>query len=176
MKVSKLLVAAIASVATAATAHAQTVQNCTGAAATIAAGSCTVATNVSVTVPAVARMTFSTVATNLTAPTAAQFGAAAPGVTTAGPSIDVNANVAYTLKVDAATPNFAGPAGTSKPSSSLTYSVDGGTDRALGTTVGSTGAASATATYAIQYRTKYDWTVDLPGTYTLGLTYTLTAP
>lgn len=177
MKVSKLLVAA-AVAASAATAGAQTTQNCTGTGDKISSG-CSVATSVQVTVPAVARMTFSTVATNLTNPGAVNFGTA--GIVDAGPSIDVNANVGYTLTVAAAAANFTGPTGSAKPASSLGWALSAGASSftpldVAGTQVAKTTAPSASATYAMQYRTKYDWTVDVPGSYSLTLNYTLTAP
>jgi hypothetical protein len=40
----------------------------------------------------------------------------------------------------------------------------------------SAGTPAIGTTYAVKYNTKYNWTIDKPGTYTLVVQYTLTAP
>lgn len=175
-KSSSLVAAVVLSLAAAGTASAQ-VQNCTGTASAGPAG-CTVTNTVSATVPYVARLTLSQAATTLTAPTAADFGTTGV-VDAAAITIDVKANTAYTVTATAATATFSGPSGSAKPAGSLAFTTNASTYTALsttGATVGTGAAATASTVYTIGYRTAYNWTVDAPGSYTLAVNYTLTAP
>lgn len=158
------------------TASAQ-VQNCTGTTSSGPSG-CTVTNTVSASVPYVARLTLSQAATTLTAPSAADFGGTGV-VDAAAINIDVKANSAYTITAAAATANFSGPSGATKPAGSLAFTTNASTYTALsttGATVGTGAAATASTTYTIGYRTAYNWTVDAPGSYSLAVNYTLTAP
>jgi len=178
MKVTKLLVmAAMTAVTTAGAAGAQTFINCGGASeAAIGAATttCRVTNQVSATVPTVARLSITSTTTTLNAPLAADFGTAG-GVNSGGPTLNVKANVGYTLTSSAAAATWTGPAGSSKPATDLKMNVDGGGNVVLGV-VGTSGVATATHDYVIAYNTIYNWTTDIPGTYTLVVNYTLTAP
>ena len=138
-------------------------------------GGATCAHNVSATasINSVARLSISTTATTLTTPATSDFGTAT-GVNSAGPTITVKANTGYTLTASAASSTWTG-GGSNKPSTDLKMKVNGGSLTALGqvaqNTIGTTGT-----TYTIGYNTIYNWTVDVPGTYSLVVNYTLTAP
>lgn len=178
MKFKSAIVATAAMLVSAASASAQgTTLECTGSGSSIGAG-CQVTNTVSSTVPYVARLILSHNNTTLTAPTAVNFGTTA-GVDNANAlTLDVRSNVTYLVTASAATPNFTGGAGT-KLSSSITYTTDGGSNYKVlagaGSSVGS-GAATNNDPYTIGYKTLYNWTVDVPGTYSLVINYTLTTP
>jgi len=175
MKFAKLLVVTAMS-AVAATAHAQTLINCGGA---TEAGigpsttSCRLTNQVNASVPTVARLEITSTSTNLTAPLAADFGTAA-GVNSTGPTLTVRANAGYVLTSAPAAATWTGPATSNKLASDLKMSVNAGSTVALGT-VGS-GSATAGVDYAIGYNVIYNWTTDIPGSYSLVVNYTLTAP
>lgn len=177
MKINKMLVAAAMSLTVAGIAQAQQTINCGGASEAAIGATCTVTNTVSAAVPSVARMSITGPnTTTLTAPLAADFGTAGNGnqVTTAGPTITVSSNVAHT--VTASSPStWSGPVGSSKPATDLQIKVGAGSFAAIGT-IGSAAAATNSSTYALTFGNKYNWTVDVPGTYTLGLTFTLTSP
>lgn len=172
------LAATAALLAVASTAQAQAVtQQCTGTATGIAAG-CSVTNTVTSTVPYIARLILSQAATSLAAPTAADFGTAAGVVTPAAVTLEVRSNSKYTVTAAAAAANFSGGSG-NKLASSLTFTTDASTYAPVagtGSTVGSSASATASTIYTIGYKTLYDWTIDTPGAYTLGIVYTLTAP
>ena len=178
MKSTKsLLLAAMVAVGTASSASAQLFINCGGAgeaAIGAATTTCRLTNTVSATVPTVARLTITSLTTTLTAPLAADFGTAA-GVASSGPTLNVTANVGYTLTAAAAAAQWTGPATSTKPSSDLKMNVNGGSNVALGQ-VGTSANPTATTDYAIGYNTIYNWTTDIPGTYSLVVNYTLTAP
>lgn len=176
MKINKMLVAAAMTLASAVTAQAQQTINCGGASEAAIGASCTVLNTVSAAVPSVARMSITGPnTTTLTAPLAADFGTAGSGnqVTTSGPTITVSSNVAHTVTASSPT-NWSGPVGSAKPATDLQIKVNAGSFAAIGT-IGGT-AATNSATYALTFGNKYNWTVDVPGTYTLALTFTLTSP
>ena len=176
MKFAKLFVAvAVVSVVGAGSAQAQI--NCGGAGEAVLTGvgtPCRVTSTVSATVPTVARLSIDNALTTLTAPLAADFGTAA-GVTSNGPTLSVSANAGYTLTAAAAAANWTGPATSSKPSTDLKMKVGAGSIVALGQ-VGTASAATANTDYVIAYNTIYNWTTDIPGSYSLVVNYTLTAP
>ena len=179
-----LLLAALVAVAGASRAGAQaSTVNCGGSGelvigATAAASTCAVSNNLSATVPSVARLTLSSSATTLTAPRAVDFGTGGSGnnVTTVGPSLTVAANIPYSIVADA--PNFFAKDGnpSTKPKSDMTFSTDGTTFNPIGGTIASGAAATDGTSLSLTYGTKYNWTVDTPGTYTLAVTFTLTSP
>ena len=178
MKINKMLVAAAMTLAAAGSAQAQSTINCGGSGeAAIGLGTCVVLNTVSAAVPSVARMSITGPNTTiLTAPLAADFGTAGSGnlVTTAGPTITVSSNVAHT--VTASSPSsWTGPVSSSKPATDLQIKVNALSFAAIGPLSGSTPATNL-ATYALTFGNKYNWTVDIPGTYTLALTFTLTSP
>jgi hypothetical protein len=136
---------------------------------------CTLQLTGTVRLNSVATLSITTGTTTLTAPKASDFGTAA-GVTSTGPTVTVKSNGSYALTASAPT-QWSGPSGTTKPSSDLTIKVNSGAFVALGQLANpSSGTPAAGTPYAVQYNTKYNWTTDKPGTYTLLVKYTLTAP
>jgi len=176
MKFTKLfVVTAMSAVAAASTAHAQL--NCGGGGTEPALGpattGCVVTSTVSNTVPTVARLEITTATTDLTTPLAADFGTAA-GVNTTGPKITVRANANHTLTASPAA--WTGTGNNAKPVTDIKMQVNGGGFIALGT-VGTAASPKTPGTdYQIDYNTIYNWVTDTPGTYSLVISYTLTAP
>ena len=146
---------------------------CNGAAAAGAA-TCTLPVVATATINAVARLSINSTTTTLNAPTAADFGGSA-GVTSNGPTVTVMSNTGYTLTTSAATATWTGPAGSSKPASDLKMQVGAGAVVALGQ-VGTSTTGTASTSYVISYNALYNWTTDKPGSYSLVVNYTLTAP
>lgn len=123
----------------------------------------------------VATLSITSSNTTLVAPKASDFGAPA-GVTSTGPTVTVLSNGAYALTASAPS-QWSGPSGSSKPSTDLTISVNNGSFVALGALAHpSAGTPAAGTPYTLKYNTKYNWTTDGPGAYTLLVKYTLTAP
>lgn len=164
-----LLVAAIG----AAGSEARAQSSCSGGT------SCTIGINMQAATNYVARLTLASNTTTLTAPTAAAFGSAAGVNNAAANTLTVYSNAAYTVTAAAAAPNFTGGSG-SKPASSVRYTTDNFANLKSVAGTGTQLAAGAVATgglaYIIGYNTTYSWTQDTPGTYTLAIRYTLTAP
>jgi hypothetical protein len=182
MKFAKLF-AVTAMTAVAATAHAQQTVNCNSAGAGVGeqslsspSSTCTVSQGLTSVVPVVARMTITATSQTLTSPGATAFSntqATSTGVTDVGPQIMVSSNTGYSLS-SSSLANFAGGSG-NKPASDLLIQVNAGTFNPIGTMPGGS-AATNLDTYNLTYKTRYTWTVDTPGTYTLTVNYTLTAP
>jgi hypothetical protein len=136
---------------------------------------CTVQFSGTVSLNSVATLSITTGTTTLTTPKASDFGTAA-GVASNGPTVTVKSNGAYALTASAPA-QWTGPSGTAKQSTDLTIKVNSGAFIALGELAHPSSGTPATGTaYAVQYNTKYNWTTDKPGTYTLLVKYTLTAP
>jgi hypothetical protein len=175
MKFAKLAVlTAMSAVVTVSTAHAQATVNCStnGAGGDVLIGAtCNVVNTLSNTVPTVARLSIDQSSTSLTTPLASQFNGAA--VNTVGPTLTVNANHAYSIASSATA--WTGTGNTAKPVSDLTVSFNNGSFSALGATP-MTGSATEQDLFHLSYNTLYHWTTDTPGTYSLAVTYTLTAP
>jgi hypothetical protein len=179
MKFAKLFVVTAMTAAISATAQGQ-VLNCGGAGeASIGPSTttCRLTNTVSSTVSTLARLTLDQTSTTLTAPRAVDFGTPG-GVDNLGAvTIHVSSNANFLLAASPATPKFSPSAGGSanKPAGDLTMRVGGvGSFVALGN-IGS-GSATDNVDYTIDYNTKYNWTIDTPGVYTLVVNYTLTAP
>lgn len=100
------------------------------------------------------------------------FGTSA-GVASNGPTLTVSANAGYTLTASPNAASWSGPG--TKPATDLKMNVGGGSYAALGQ-VGTATAATASTSYVVGYNTIYNWTTDIPGSYSLVVNYTLTAP
>lgn len=177
MKFARMFTAAAALVAATGTVQAQVTQNCNGNGVGLGAG-CSVTNTVTSTVPFIARLVLSSATTSLTAPVAADFGTVAGVNTPAAITLEVRTNSAYSLNAAAAAASFSGGSG-NKLASSLTFTTDGSTYRPVsgtGSVLGTGGAATSSTLFTIGYKTLYDWVIDTPGAYTLGINYTLTAP
>jgi hypothetical protein len=168
MRISRILIVATA-VLSAAAAKRASAQACNSAGAS---SSCSTQIATTVRLNTVAKLTISSTNTTLSAPRASDFGTDG-GVNSDGPTVTVLSNGGYTLTASA--PAWSGP--NARPSSNLLINVNGGEYTALGQVGHSTAGTQSSGTqYVIGYKTKYQWTVDVPGTYTLAVTYTLTAP
>jgi hypothetical protein len=147
---------------------------------------CSVTHTVSVTVAALVKLDVGTATTTLTSPTPANItsGAAVPDP---GPTIAISANRSWTLNIRSQNPTnwtYAGGNGGVKPIGDLAWSIaSGGTFAALTATdviftSGTTGAlnAPAQAFFRTTWAGGFASPSNAPGTYTLPIVFTLTAP
>src|SRR2546423_1728653 len=156
-------------------------QNCSGN-----AGSCNTTNTASVSVNALVKLGMNSAATTLTAPTADQVEIGA-NIADVGPNFTIKANRSWTLNIKTTNPStwtYVGSNGGSKPVSDLTWA-----NAVAGTYAGisSTDAlflsgASATNGLAAQAFFKTVWAAgftqpsNAPGTYSLPVVFTLSAP
>jgi len=152
---------------------------CRPLAAQCVGASCTI--TVQMPVSDVLRLTLSAVTTSLGTPVEADYTAGY--VASTGPTATAKANRAYTVTVDATSANFTYSGSLTdpvKPASTLTWPTTSGgpfthnpgTSAALFT--GSTGTSGTSQ--GIFFRTTVSYAADRPGTYTLTVRYTLSAP
>jgi hypothetical protein len=150
------------------------------------AGSCNVTNTASVTVNALVKLGMSSATTTLTSPTADQVEVGA-NIADAGPSFTVKANRSWTLNIKTTNPatwTYVGSNAGAKPISDLTWS-----NAAAGSFVGIsttdallTSGAAATNGAAPQVFFKTVWAAgftqpsNAPGTYSLPVVFTLSAP
>jgi hypothetical protein len=153
-------------------ATAQTV--CTG-------NPCSLTNTVSATVSAQLKLTISSATTTLTSPDTTAFNQGYqddPSVL----STTVKANTGWSLNVKAAAATWTGSGGAraNKPAGDLQWSKTGGAPYTALTTsnaqVATSGSGTSGTTTTISYRTAWDYTLDTPGTYQLGVVFTLSAP
>jgi hypothetical protein len=92
-----------------------------------------------------------------------------------GPTIRVRSNLAFVVAVAATTPTF-GPA--AKPSSDVSWAVSGASHTPLSTSpaVALSSASGGDHSAVLTFRMQLALGTDVPGTYLLALTITLTAP
>jgi hypothetical protein len=149
-------------------------------------GTCNSTNTASVTVGALVKLVMSSAATTLTNPTADDVDAGNV-IADAGPTFTVKANRSWTLKIRSQnTPNwtYAGSFSGVKPISDLSWSTaSGGTFAAItGSDVTFASGGSSTNGTAAQAFFKTSWLSDFtsasnaPGTYSLPIVFTLTAP
>ena len=149
-----------------------------------APASCGLPGSVSMTAGRVVRLQMSTGSTALTAPTPADFDAGFNATT--GPTLTVSANSAWTLHIRAASATWTAtntspgaPAWATKPAADLRWSTAAnGSFAALSNSdanlVG--GPATASSATTLFFQTRYAWTSDTPGNYSLAIVLTLTSP
>ncbi len=149
-------------------------------------GTCNTTNTASVTIGALVKLGMSATTTSLTSPTADQIDIGAT-IADAGPSFTVKANRSWTLNVKSGNPaswTYVGAFAGVKPISDLTWS-----NAAAGTFVALTasdvlltsgGAASngtaAQAFFKTVYPSGFTNAANQPGTYSLPIVFTLTAP
>jgi hypothetical protein len=150
------------------------------------AGSCNTVNTASVTVGALVKLGMSSASTALTSPTADDVEAGAT-IADDGPSFTIKANRSWTLKIksqNAANWTYVGSNAGVKPISDLSWSVAANGTFAAITSSDATfmsGAAASNGT-AAQAFFKTTWASDFssasnaPGTYSLPIVFTLTAP
>ncbi len=148
--------------------------------------SCNVTNNVSIQIVAATEVLLPSSGITLSTPdlTAYQDGYQ----NTAGPTVTVKANRSWRLNISASTATGywtpTGGAWPNKPAGDLRWALSaGGTYTALKVDPASdqlgsgSGATNATGTgIPLYFQTALDWNLDKPGTYTLTVLYTLTAP
>jgi hypothetical protein len=152
------------------------------------AGTCNTTNTASVTVGALVKLGMSSATTSLTNPTADQVDAATP-LDNPGPSFTVKANRSWTLKIKANPAvagfwDYVGSNSGQKPIGDLAWATSsGGAYTAISATDASfTSGASSTNGTAAQAFFRTSWVSDFtsasnaPGTYSLPIVFTLTAP
>lgn len=140
----------------------------------------TAAYGMNVTIPRVVRISLPA--------TPILLGAADPAAFTAGfgaavlVPLTIRANTGWSLTLAATSPLFTGTgpaARTDKPASDLQWSLTAAGPFTGLTTTGvgiATGTATAGQTVTLHLRALYAWTLDTPGSYSLPLQLTITAP
>ena len=152
---------------------------CRPLAAQCSGASCTI--TVQMPVSDVLRLTLSVVTTSLGTPVDADYTAGF--IAAAGPTATAKANRAFTVSVDATSATF-GYSGSftnpNKPASHLTWATTAGGPftRNAGTaaTLASGSSGTAGTAQAIFFRTLVTYAADPPGSYSLTVRYTLSAP
>jgi hypothetical protein len=150
------------------------------------AGSCNTTNTASVTVNGLVKLGMSSAATAITSPTADQVEVGAT-IADAGPTFTIKANRAWSLNVkttNAASWTYVGSNGGNKPISDLTWSnAVNGTFAGISTTDAPvTSGAAATNGQAAQIFFRTVWAAgftqpsNAPGTYSLPVVLTLSAP
>lgn len=165
--------------ATIAFAGAAQAQATCGATAAANASCAPAGTQVSTTVQKIVYISITNPSVALTAPTNLDFtgGGTTTKADLAAQVATIRTNAAWTLTVQGAA--WTGSGNNAKLVGDLAWTTNAGalytalTTSAVSVT---TGAATAAATVTIGYRTAWSLTSDTPGTYTMGLTYTLAAP
>ncbi len=143
---------------------------------------CSVTNTASVTVGTVLSLTLSSGATLLTAPSQTSYDNGFQD-DLAALTATVKANRGWTLSVKSSgaswTPSGAG-ARVAKPAADLQWSTSGGAPFTALTTsnagLGTSASGTASVVETISYRTLWDYTLDTPGTYSLDVVFTVTAP
>jgi hypothetical protein len=150
------------------------------------AGSCNTTNTASVAVNALVKLGMSGTTTSLTSPTADQVEAGAL-IADAGPSFTVKANRSWTMNIkttNATIWTYAGSFAGTKPISDLTWSnAVAGTYANIGTSdalflsgAGATNGAAAQAFFKTVWAAGFAQPSNAPGTYSLPVVFTLSAP
>lgn len=138
---------------------------------------------ISIAIGRAVQLDLSSASTALTPPSAADFNAGFAATT--GPFGVVRSNMPWTLAISAASPTWTAadtqtePARTNKPSTDLSWSLAaGGPFTDLTTTPVTIAGGNSTTGLggALYYRTRYNWTLDTPGNYSIQVVFTLVAP
>ena len=150
------------------------------------AGSCNTTNTASVTVGALVKLGMTTTTTALTNPTADDVDAGNV-LADAGPSFTIKSNRSWTLKIksqNAANWTYAGSFSGVKPIGDLAWStaVGGtfaaitGSDATFASGLSSTNGTAAQAFFKTSWLSDFTSASNAPGTYTLPIVFTLTAP
>ena len=152
------------------------------------AGTCNTTNTASVTVGALVKLGMTSSATALTSPTADQVDAGA-AIDNAGPSFTIKANRSWTLNVKASPAiagfwDYAGSNAGLKPISDLswatssggTYSAITASDAIFTNGLTATNGAAAQAFFRTSWTNDFTSASNAPGTYSLPIVFTLTAP
>ena len=150
------------------------------------AGTCNTTNTASVTVGALVKLDMTTSTTTLTNPTADDV-AAGNTLANDGPQFTIKANRSWTLKIrsqNAASWTYAGTNSGVKPISDLSWSTaSGGTfaaitgsDATFASSASSSNGTAAQAFFRTSWANDFTSASNAPGTYTLPIVFTLTAP
>ena len=150
------------------------------------AGSCNTTNTASVTVGALVKLGMSSATTTLTNPTADDVDAGNV-LADAGPSFTIKANRSWTLKIksqNATNWTYVGSNSGVKPISDLswstslggTYAAITGSDATFASGASSTNGAAAQAFFKTNWLSDFTSASNAPGTYSLPIVFTLTAP
>ena len=150
------------------------------------AGSCNTTNTASVSVNALVKLGMSATTTALTAPTADDIDAGAV-IQNSGPSFTIKANRSWTLNIkttNATIWTYAGAFAGTKPISDLTWSnAAAGTYANIGTSdavflsgAGATNGAAAQAFFRTVWAAGFAQPSNVPGSYSLPVVFTLSAP
>jgi hypothetical protein len=181
MKATRSMLAAIALVS--AVAATQADAQCSGN-----AGSCNTTNTASVTVGTLVKLGMSSATTSLTNPTADQIDAGT-ALDNAGPTFSVKSNRSWTLKIKAqpAVAGFWDYAGTNsgqKPIGDLAWATSAGgtytaitaSDATFASNASASNGAAAQAFFRTTWSNDFTNAGNAPGTYSLPIVFTLTAP
>jgi hypothetical protein len=150
------------------------------------AGTCNTTNTASVTVGALVKLGMSSPTTALTNPTADDVDAGNV-IANDGPSFTIKANRSWTLKIksqNAATWTYAGTDAGVKPISDLTWSTSSGgsfapitnTDATFTSGAGASNGVAAQAFFKTSWLNDFTSASNAPGTYSLPIVFTLSAP
>jgi hypothetical protein len=140
---------------------------------TAASSACQVTNTVSLTLGKYARLSIDNLLTSLTVPQASDFGTAG-GVNSTGPTLTVSSNAPWTLTASTAA-SWTGSGNNSKPLSDIKGKSDANSFTAFPFTA-ATGNAIANDPHTAAYNTIHNFVTDTPGSYSLVVNYTLSAP
>lgn len=147
--------------------------------------SCSLSPVATLTIPTIVRMQVPALTVTMDGSTITDISGGAAVVPGAFGDVNVRANAAWNLTIiaNAANWTYVGTAGGARTASTLEYSVDGGAYAAISNAAAATiatGAASNGQNVNVQFQATipadYSDAANRPGSYTLGLTLTLTAP
>ena len=182
MRVTRYMLVAMA-IATAIGASHEANAQCSGN-----AGTCNTTNTASVTVGALVKLGMSSTTTTLTSPTADDVDAGTV-IPDPGPSFTIKANRSWTLKIKALTTNpafwnYVGDQSGAKPIGDLAWSTSSGgtfaaitsTDAAFTSSPTSTNSTTAHAFFRTSWAGGFESLANAPGSYSLPIVFTLTAP
>ncbi|MDQ6872411.1 MAG: hypothetical protein M3037_10435 [Gemmatimonadota bacterium] len=150
------------------------------------AGTCNTTNTASVLIPALVKLGMSATTTSLTAPTADQVDLGAT-VSDAGPTFTIKANRSWTLNIKSGNPTnwtYTGANSGVKPIADLTwanavagtYAAITASDVVFTNGGGATAGTAAAAFFKTNYPAGFTNSANAPGTYSLPVVFTLTAP
>ena len=175
----------VVAVLTAAVARTSAAQSCSIASTGAPPLSCTVTSTHSLTMPSLLSLTMagftSGSSMTLNAPAdISDFTTNTIQVATTGPTFNVKANRAYKVQISAAAASFTTGTGYAKPAADLAWSTAAaGTFASVSATPADIVSGAATAgssSTGLFYKTTYRLLSDVPGAYSLDVTFTLVAP
>lgn len=180
MKATRFLAAMVLATAIGAT---QVSAQCSGN-----AGTCNTTNTASVTVGTLVKLGMSSATTSLTAPTADQVAVGA-NIDNDGPTFSIKANKSWSLKIKAQPAvagfwDYSGPNGGQKPIGDLAWATSSGgsynaitaSDATFASGASASNGTAAQAFFRVSWLNDFSSASNAPGTYSLPIVFTLTAP